>query len=298
MNMTSRFTLVASAGLIWAGCSAPADGPIADKPTLPPPGIGGQASTAGTGGAPATTAGTGGVPAGGTGGGGGAPLTTAGTGGAPAGGAGGTGGGGGAIPTGTGLALTHAADGWVAGSTNQAGIQGSFYEFGDFQATPPGDTTAELGDLSTPATVCISGVASQVLTPAGATEPAYGQYYGGGLALNLADPGGGTGAGPWARGTVTGFTFTVTGPTIPTNIRFNATTGPGAAPSYCDDAITTTGAVTINLGALVTNCWEAGGTLLPATQTLEAIQWQVVTVTDESTPFDFCIENLAAVTAP
>jgi hypothetical protein len=297
MNMTSRFTLLAGVGLLWAGCSAPAeDGAIPPAPQFPPPGVGGQIASAGTGGAPAQTGGTGGAPAQ-TGGTGGAPAQTGGTGGAPAGGAGGAGGGG-SIPTGQGLALTHAADGWVAGTTNQAGIQGSFYEYGDFQGTPAGDTTVELGDLATPTTVCISGVASQVLTPDGATEPAYGQYYGGGLALNLADPGGGAATGQWSRGTVTGFSFTVTGPTIPPNLRFNASTGPGAAPSYCADDITTTGAVSISLAALVTNCWEAGGTLLPATQTLEAIQWQVVTVTDASTPFDFCIENLTALTTP
>jgi hypothetical protein len=31
---------------------------------------------------------------------------------------------------------------------------------------------------------------------------------------------------------------------------------------------------------------------------LQSIQWQVVTVVDQTTPFDFCIENLTAITAP
>jgi hypothetical protein len=80
----------------------------------------------------------------------------------------------------------HDAMGWVAGSTNGLGIQGSFYTYGDFTTTPPGTTAVAFEDLAgSPTSICISGVASQVLTPAGAMEPAYAQYWGGGVALNL-----------------------------------------------------------------------------------------------------------------
>jgi hypothetical protein len=292
MNMTSRFSLLAGVtSLIWAGCSSSEEGQIEDAPLGPPPryaaGAGGQVAAAGTGGAPAA-AGTGGAPA--AAGTGGAPAA-AGTGGAPA--AAGTGGTGGAsaIPTGTGLAITHGIDGWVAGTTNGVGIQGSFYTFSDAAGTPPGDTTVTLGDFATPTSVCASGVASQVI------GTAYSQYYGGGIALNLADPGGMVGTMPWPRGTVTGFSFTVTGTTIPAALRFQATT-PAGGTTYCLND-TAPGANTVQLGTLVTACYDATpGPALPAATALESLQWQVVTNTDSSTPFDFCIENLTAITAP
>jgi hypothetical protein len=208
-------------------------------------------------------------------------MAAAGAGGAP-----------GAIPTGMGFAIMPAADGWVAGATNSVGIQGSFHPFGDASSTPPGDTTVVLGDFDTPTSVCLSGVASQVL----GTPPAYSQYYGGGLGLNLADAGGAAGVGPWTRGTVTGFSFTVTGPTIPATLRFNATI-PGMATTYCGNIAA--GANRVAFSSLNAECYNTPpGAVLPTTTALESIQWQVVTVTTASTPFDFCIENLTAITTP
>jgi hypothetical protein len=289
MNMTSRYGLLAGvAGLIWAGCSAPAED-VEDAPTLAPPGYSGQGGTAGS--APVTAGGTGGS-------GGSVPAPTAGTGGtglpaaggsagAPAAGGTGGAGGGGAIPTGVGKALTHDSTGWVAGTTNQVGIQGSFHTISDGDGTPPGDTTVTLGQLATPTSVCVSGVASQVI------EMNYAQYWGGGLGLNLADPGGGAAPGPWTPGAVTGFTFTVTGTMIPANFRFNAVSPAGGDP-YCGDIAT--GANSIALTSLLQACYN-GATAGPALTTatpITSIQWQVVTGTDATTPFDFCIENLTA----
>jgi hypothetical protein len=309
MNMTSRFTLgTALAGLIWTGCSSPAEEGT-DPPTLPPPlanpgfGQGGTAAApvtatpmaqGGSGQTAVVPAATGGSATVAGGGAGGAPMGVGGAGGAP-----------GAIPTGTGTLIMHDAEGWVAGATNGVGIQGSFYAFGDFTATPtPGDTTAELDDFAaSPTTACISGVASQVLTPAGAAGPAYGQYYGGGLGLNLADAGGMTGPGPWNRQTVTGFSFTLTGPAIPPGeqMRFKVTTFEGTAVNadgYCTEA--TPGANTFQFGALVNECWTggAGAPALGAATPIVSLQWQVATITTASTPFDFCVENLTAITTP
>jgi hypothetical protein len=203
-----------------------------------------------------------------------------------------------------GNVIMHDDAGWVAGATNGLGVQGSFYPFGDFTTMPPGDTTAELGDFTaSPTSACISGVASQVLTPAGAMEPAYGQYWGGGIGLNLADPGGMMGAGPWNRGRVTGFSFNITGTTVPPagQLRFKVTTLEGATVNengYCTTAAA--GPNTFQFGALVNECWMggAGAPALGATTPIVALQWQVATVTTAETPFDFCIENLTALTAP
>jgi hypothetical protein len=289
----SRFILLAGvAGVFAAGCSSPSEeGEIPDAPLLPPPGIanpslgqggtGQQVGQAGTGGAPAAQAGTGG-----------APVASAGAGGAPvaAAGAGGAAGGSSTIPTGTGNLIMHDSEGWVAGSSNALGIQGSFYTYSDATGTPPGVTTIAIDDVTMPTRTCVSGTASAVPDDTG-----YGQFWGGGLALNLSDPGGGLPAGTWSRGTVTGFSFTVTGPTVPPGFRFQASAGE-AGPVYCGNIVA--GPNNVQLGTLIVDCYQAGGAPLAATTPLQSIQWQVVTVLDNPTPFDFCIENLTALTSP
>ena len=62
----------------------------------------------------------------------------------------------------------------------------------------------------------------------------------------------------------------------------------------------TTGANTIMLSSVVNECYQggAGAPALAATAPLQALQWQVATVTTATTPFNFCIENLRAITAP
>jgi hypothetical protein len=76
----------------------------------------------------------------------------------------------------------HDAVGWVAGATNGPGIQGSFYPFSDADAG--GATTITMGDFAmSPTSACASGMASQV------QMAMFGTYWGGGIGLNLADPG-------------------------------------------------------------------------------------------------------------
>jgi hypothetical protein len=297
MNMTSRLTLVAAVGgLILTGCSSPADDP--GPPTAPPPlanpQFGAAGTGGGTGGTTATPAqgGTGGAPASAAGAGGSAVAPVAGSGGMTA--AAGAGGAPTGIGTGTGNLIIHDSTGWVAGTTNAVGIQGSFYSYGDFTQTPmPGDTTVTVDPFAAATgTVCISGTASAVI------GEDYGRYWGGGIALNLADPGGMGETGPWTRGPVTGFSFTVTGPTIPPNIRFNAN-ATGGTDAYCVNDIPTAGVTQIQLGTLLEACYNTPpGAALAPTATLQSIQWQVVTVVDDPTPFDFCIENLTALTTP
>lgn len=291
MNM-SRFILLAGvAGLYAAGCSSPAEeGDIGDPPLLPPPGIAnqGQGGTgqpvgaAGTGAAPVATAGTGSAPAASAGA-GGAPVAAGG-----AGGAAGAAGTSGTIPTGTGSLIMHDSEGWVAGSSNGVGIQGSFHTYSDATGTPPGVTTIAIDDVTTPTRTCVSGTASAVPDATG-----YGQFWGGGLALNLSDPGGGLPAGAWDRETVTGFSFTVTGPTVPAGFRFQASVSE-TGPVYCGNIVA--GANSVQFGTLTAECYATPpGMALPATTAFQSIQWQVVTVLDAPTPFDFCIENLTAI---
>jgi hypothetical protein len=308
--MTSRFALLAAvAGIIGLGCSGGDDGTTPPQP--PPPTVkpaGAQAAAAPAAQTPAAappantntnTQTTTPVASGGTGGAPGAASGAAGTG-AGAGGAPATGT---MIPVGTGNAITPAA-GHVAGTSNGAGIQGDFFTFSDADGTPPGTTTIMPKPnfaMSMGSTICASGSASQILTPAGATGPAYGQYYGGGIGLTLADPGGGVGGMPWTQGKVIGFSFNLTGTTVPTAMRFQAQFFDGSTISkdpYCTTAVKS-GPNTIMLNSLTLACYNTPpGAPLPTSALLQAIQWQVVTATMAATPFNFCIENLTAIVSP
>lgn len=304
MKMTSKGTLLLTlAGVIGFGCSAPADEGAADAPSLPPPYIS-QPQTQQPlmpGPNPVGAAGAGGMQVGGAAGTGNLPppMGAAGSSGAMAGAAGSAGmTPGGTIPVGepgTGFALVPVA-GWVAGNTNEAGIQGSFYTISDTAETPPGVTTITMDDFATSGdAICVSGVASQVV------GTAYGQYWGGGVAFDLGDPGQMQPHQPWNRGNVTGFRYTLTGPTIPpaSSLRFTVTFQgqPGTDP-FCQSVGATSGTPVTSLLAspeLRQACWMDGGAQIPATAALTSLQWQISTNENAPTPFDFCIEDLTAI---
>jgi hypothetical protein len=296
MKMTSRFTLLVTlAGVAGLGCSAPADGgdDPAPAPTAPPPYFAMQQPPAPNQQMtnPLTPTPTPVTPAP-------TPVTPtpAPTGAAGAGGV--------AMPMGnimagapgTGLALTPTL-GWVAGSTNEAGIQGSFYTVSD--ATVGGATMIQPADfkMSAGATICASGTASQVV------GEDYTTYWGGGIGFDLADPGNMMPIQPFSRGRVVGFRYTLSGTNIPPSLRFQVAFFEGAgrnAGTYCAPA-GGAGPVTMMLGGatstIVASCWlgAAATTKIPDTAPLASIQWQVPTVTTATTPFNFCIENLTAI---
>jgi len=306
--MTSKGTLlVAVAGIIGLGCSSPAeDDSDAMRPApsgippayaMPPAPNPMQTTTNPLQPAPTNNEATPPVvqqqppPATGTGGAGGAGAMPAPGSTIPVG------------PAGTGFALTPVA-GWVAGGTNEAGIQGSFFTLSDAKRTdgmPPGSTTVMPADFSMatgPTSICISGTASQVMTNATTTMPDYNRYWGGGIGFNLADLGGMGGVQPWSRGRVVGFSFTITGTGIPPagQFRFGVNYFDGATinPNYCVNI--TTGANTIRLNQIVDQCYNATpGAPLAATAQIESLKWQVSTVTTAATPFNFCVTNLTAI---
>ncbi len=307
MNITSRFTLLAgAAGLLMAGCSAPADDDGGNSGPPPPPSSAPPfAAAGGQGGAgqglPAAQGGASSTPAGaGTGGAATAPVGAGGSA-IAAGGAAGTGGapGGNVIPIGTGLVITPDATGWVAGSTNQFGIQGSFYSFSDMTA---GGATTMTAPTYTGGRVCVSGVAGQV------QMENYTVYWGGGIGLNLAQPivpgAMASDAQPWQRGSVTGFSFNVTGSDIPTGLAFRFKTvfyeGVAVNDTHCFGMTPGAGGlVSVRFDQVVAACYTPpGGVAVPPTAPLREIQWQVATNTLADEPFNFCIENLTPVTAP
>jgi hypothetical protein len=223
-----------------------------------------------------------------TGGAGGAGAAAGGAGGAPSTGS--------TIPVGmpgVGFDLKP-VQGWVAGSTNEAGIQGAFSTISDATGTPPGTTTITPANFmaTTGSQICVQGSASMVV------GTAYGQYWGGGVSFDLGDPGQNMPKVPWARGKVVGFSFTISGTAIPPmgQFRFGVDYYDGAMvnTNYCTNIVN--GPNTIMFSQVINQCYQAGGTALPATAQLAALKWQVATVTTGPTPFNFCIDNLKAIT--
>jgi hypothetical protein len=299
MKMTSKVTLlVAAAGVIGLGCSAPADDDATMKPA--PVGIPPAFSTQPT----ATPTPTQTVnplqttpnpevqpmpmvqtppPAAGAGGSGGAAAMPAPGSTIPVG------------PPGTGFAITPVA-GWVAGGTNEAGIQGAFSTISDASGTPPGATTIMPTNfqMAMGSQICVSGSASQVV------GAAYNQYWGGGVAFDLGDPGQMMPKVPWNRGKVVGFSFNVTGTTIPPTDQFRFGVAPYEGSTIDDDGPCVNikmGANTIMFQQMRSECYNtaAPGAALADTALLASIKWQVATVTTAATPFNFCIADLKAI---
>ena len=90
-----------------------------------------------------------------------------------------------------------------------------------------------------------------------------------------------------------GFTFTLTGPTVPSEaLRFHF--GNAIGYSYCVEASVQPGQpYTVDLDQLSQECWEAvPGPPLPANAMLSTLTWAIVSNTEAPTPFDFCITDL------
>lgn len=314
--MTFRSSLLAGVACVAlaAACSSPDDDEPSGPPTgLPPIANAGAGGTGGTGGAPPlANGGTGGNPSnlgqGGTG-----SLAQGGTGGAPA--AGGTGG---APATGAGNLIKADANGFVLATSNGLGIQGAFYasaDTGGSTITPAAFTGAV--DATTGA-ICVEGsgaiVAPDPATPGGFL---YSTTWGAIVGFNLSQPNDpATGAPSTIAqaynpvrpgvGTVSGFTFNLTGTLPPAGaLRFKTTfpSAPGGTTAsteeYCYPIPATTPGtpVTVGFTQQTAECWEPAGAPFTSRELL-SVQWQIVTNTATAVPFDFCIENLTAVVTP
>jgi hypothetical protein len=104
---------------------------------------------------------------------------------------------------------------------------------------------------------------------------------------------------PWARGKVVGFSFNITGTTIPPTGQFRFGVAPYEGSTINDDgpcANITMGANTIMFSQLHSQCYNAApGAALSDTAMLASLKWQVATVTTAATPFNFCIDSLKAI---
>lgn len=313
--MTFRSSLLAGVACVAlaAACSSPDD----DEPGAPPLGVpngfAGAPGAAGTGGAPPlANGGTGGAPQG-LGQGGTAPLAQGGTGGAP--GAGGTGG---AAPTGAGNVIKPDANGFVLATSNGLGIQGAFYASADTGGSTIAPAAFTGAVDATTGAICVEGsgaiVAPDPATPGGFL---YSTTWGAIVGFNLSQPNDPTTGAPSTIaqpfnpvipgvGTVSGFTFNITGTPPPAGaLRFKTTfpATPGGTTAseeqycYVMPAGTPGTPFTVGLTQQTAECWEPAGAAFTSRELL-SVQWQIVTNTAAPVPFDFCIENLTAVITP
>ena len=251
-----------TAGILSLGLAAcsDSDGTPPDE-TGDPPGTGGTTMT-GTGGTPSTA---------------GAPAT----------------GGGGTVTPGSTVALMPDATGWVQGTDNSVGIQGAWYSYNDCADSPGACTMNHLppeGEFpNMGGSMCTSGATAVV-----AAEAEFSMKWGAGIALDLNNSGGTMGVKmPYNADMngVIGFSFTLTG-TAP-GLRVNFT-----SPAVGDNShfvTAATGAQDALFSEAMQGSWVTAKTELDTTQIL-AIQFQIPSALSRSVAFDFCIENLAALT--
>jgi hypothetical protein len=171
------------------------------------------------------------------------------------------------MPTvGTPVQLIPDATGWVDGQGNTVGIQGAWYAYDDCTNSPANCTKNH--------------------------TPAAGSFD---IALDLNNSGGTNGEKmPYNAQTnnVIGFSLTVTG-TAP-GLRINITSVPAGDNAHFVTA-TVPGDNTVLFSKAKQGSWVTSKIPLDTTQLL-AIQFQIPTVMSKAVDFDFCIENLAALT--
>jgi hypothetical protein len=199
------------------------------------------------------------------------------------------------MPTvGTPVQLIPDATGWVDGQGNTVGIQGAWYAYDDCTNSPANCTknhTPAAGSFdNTGGKMCTKGTTVAVMAQAD-----FSTQWGAGIALDLNNSGGTNGQKmPYNAQTnnVIGFSLTVTG-TAP-GLRINITSVPAGDNAHFVTA-TVPGDNTVLFSKAKQGSWVTSKIPLDTTQLL-AIQFQIPTVMSKAVDFDFCIENLAALT--
>jgi hypothetical protein len=108
---------------------------------------------------------------------------------------------------------------------------------------------------------------------------------------------------------VVGFSFKITGPTVPTAFRFKGLPygADPAAVTYCNQVAATDGAtLNINFSQITFECWNPAGAAVlsmpyppdnPDGKLLRTISWQVPADVNIPFPFDFCVSEIKPLLA-
>lgn len=185
-------------------------------------------------------------------------------------------------------------DGWVAQASNDAKVQGAVYTYASDGSTIEPLTTATAPfKTSGDGKLCVKGTAAQVM------EMDYAKYYGAGLAFDVcsassSDP------DPMKKYTVAscpagmdllGIKFKLSGKTIPSNLRV---TFKEAGRDESTFVIAKEGA---NEALFAKGTVAYSMTAPPADPSkVEAVQFAIPTTESDTTPFDFCVEQIQLLT--
>jgi len=192
-----------------------------------------------------------------------------------------------------GQLLTPNATGWVDAGMNTLGIQGPWYSYNDckdspadctLNQTPPEGVFANVGGK-----MCTKGTTALVKA-----EPEFSTKWGAGIALDLNNAGGvGAVKMPYNASSkgVLGFSFTLTG-TAP-GMRVNLPTPATSTASHF--VVGVTGSNMVLFSQAMQGSWVTTRTTLDASQVM-SIQFQIPSTMTAPVAFDFCIENLKAIT--
>jgi len=169
-------------------------------------------------------------------------------------------------------------DGWVDCSTNDIGIQGTFFTYEDGNGSSI--TSNFSGDE-----ICVEGTAGQIIGGDNDT-------WGAGLGVNLHQDDAEADVETWNAGAmgISGFRFNLSAMPAGTGLRL---VYQNAGTDYCV-AVTAAGAQTVLFDDTAEACWNAGGDA-PSGTMMEAVKWQVTTNATSEHDFAFCISGLAAV---
>jgi hypothetical protein len=292
-----------------AGSSSASTGGTSGSTSSDAGGVGGG----GSGGATATTGGAGGGGSGGTGGSttaGGGTTGEAGTGGvanggsggvagssgsggnpsAGAGGVGGTAGSGGSggqlncgVP-GAGLELipepgTDADSGWISGTSNCVGIEGTIFGYTD-------ELGSTISIVESDGRICVEGEATAVL------NGNFLDYWGSVVAFELNHQEGVALAYDADAYGVTGFALQISGSNVPERLRVRYRDV--SDEEFCV-AVSGAGSYSVSLDATHPECWEPGDTSTPDPGEITRLEVHVVSENGGDIPFDFCIDNITAI---
>jgi hypothetical protein len=218
-----------------------------------------------------------------------------------------------------GIPIMPTEDGWVDMTSNELGIQGAWYPYGDAygeaKCIAAGWTAEQCSIITTPdpnaegfpntgGAMCTSGTGAQVLTPEGSSDPDYGNMWGSGIGLDLNNPGDGATKSEFnatANGVV-GISFDLD-VQAPLRVEFPMTATEGhpdgsnywGATSSWPNSPVTVGTNTV----LFSDVHHPNGAvpLDPANVSILSIQFHVPTVTSGAQPYSFCISNLVMLKA-
>jgi hypothetical protein len=192
--------------------------------------------------------------------------------------------------------------GFVLSTTNNVGIQGPAYTFDDGAGTTISPTCTADGTAPCFSTVsgtgplCVSGVGAAVPTN---TQADYSTYWGAAVAINVNQApttGATTAAYVASAHGVLGFAFDLAN-TDGNEIRIRFRLHSDPTSNYC--ATLNIGRNLILYSTVRNNCYTTGGALMTAAQfdDIEAIEWDIPTHFQQTTPFSFCLNNIAAILA-